>query len=465
MPTVVSVVVVTSLLGGLSTKLAVHALDESGFARNRVSAVHAAEAGINEAIRQLSSTSGATWCGVAPSDATRLPGGGNAPGGQQYSVVVRDTTGTWGTCSVTDPIRLIQATGYSPSAAAPGRATRLMEAQVRLVPEYALPGGGFRFNHALFSNSPSSQIALANNVTVYGDGSGENGHTYTNAHATFVNAVEVHGDVTVQGNVTLANSTRVYGSVHASGSVTMQLGSQVDGNVTAATGSISLANQARVVGYARAGTTISKTGSASILGGEFPNSPTAPQPTQYLPTFNWNPADPLWPQPILYHADCDAFATYLLLHAAAFSGTHKISTDCVVEFQQQTTVLLAGPTALIADGSFELKHSARFLAAPGVNEPPLWLIALHQGTSGSDSQGISIQNSATISVPVFFYTRNQFNKSNSTSITGQIYAEKVNVSSSYVHTMRLMSPVGFSPASGSGGSGFNVQLLYLREVR
>lgn len=466
--TVLLVAVMVAGLAAVSAQLAASTITRSGGARDSVAAAHAAEAGINHALAALATAAGSTWCGQPAGADTMLPSADGVPSGQQWAVTVSDSAGVAGVCQPTDPVRVIRATGYSPFVGAPGAVRRAMESQVRLVPISATANGAFNFGDAIFANSATDPLTINNSVNIMGDGGGNNADVYSNDDSLFLNSNEVHGDLVVQGDVTLNNSVRVYGSVTARGNITMQNSAQVDGSVTSATGSISLVNSARVNGNATAATTITTTNSSTILGARYSNTPTSPPQQRSLPAFNFNGADAAWPAPVVTHADCAAFNTYLNANINTFKGTHRITSNCETALTNSTEVKVVGKTAIVTDGWIRMRNSSKFTAQGSGYE--LWLISLHAATDASDTRGIAMENSSTVEgMPVFLFARNQVTKGNSVAVTGQIYANKVATANSFTLTFKSLAPPGFTFQPGEGGTstvtGFGTRVLYLREIK
>jgi predicted acyltransferase (DUF342 family) len=464
----VALLAVLAGLGVVATDLAVNTGDASARRRDRVSAAHAAETGVNEALKQMSGSTGALWCGAPASPATKLPGGGGAPGGQQYAVSVTDSDPSDGPCTAADPVRLVEATGYSPSATAPNPATRKMESQVELLPQTAAPSG-YGFDKAIMS---TGGLSMANSTHILGDGTGNNADIYSGANAPIPNSAEIHGDIISQGPVSLVNNVKVYGDVIATGNVSLSNSATVYGNVISATGSVSLTNNVTVTGFVRAATTVSLSNSWSVGGHTsgtcaanwcYANSPSTAPPAESLPDFSWNAADPMWPQPVMSWTSCTAFTTWLTTNKSTFKGTHRISSACGVTLSNTWTITLTGDAAIVTDGWLKFQNSTTFKKTTG--NPKLYLVSLYAPGGSSPDAGIEMANQTDISVPTLFYARNKITKSNNTHVLGQIYADRVGISNSFDLDFRKVAAPGFTTAGGSTTvTGYNTQVVYLREV-
>lgn len=470
--TVMIVMFVLMSFGAVSLTLTSHTVSSSARRRDRVAAVHAAEAGLNEALKQLATPAGATWCGVAASPATVLPGGGGAGvGGQQFAVAVSDSHPADGPCTPTDPTRLIVASGYSPSATAPNPSVRRMQAEVRLLPQAATPTG-FGFDKAILADGP---LTLVNSAAILGDGTGDNADVYSNDSVTISNSTEVHGDIVSQGSVTLGNNVVVWGGIYAAGDVTLSNSARVYGNVVSAAGSATLVHAGNVSGYIRAAGTISlgnnwTVGSTTAPGPCPPDSclagsPSPPPPVETLPDFTWDPSDPAWPQPVTSWSACADFLTWLEANRDDFRGTHRISPSCGLTLSGSTTVTLTGDAAIVTDGWIRFENQTKFVES---GDRKLYLISLYE--PGDPDRGIEFANSTLIEPDTLIYARNKVTKSNSTTISGQIFAEFVEVRNAYTHNFRQVNAPGFTvappppDAPAAPPAGYRTQLLYLREV-
>lgn len=472
--TVMLVTMVVGLLALISAALADRSATFSGQGRNRVLGVHAAEAGVNEALKQMSTASGATWCGVAPGATTRLPGGGNAPSGEQFEVQVSDSNAADGPCTANDPRRLIRSIGYSPSATAAIREQRVMEADVRLVPKIAGPAGA-SFDKAIFSNSIVYDLLIHNSTKIYGNG-GNNADVYANEDIRLRNSDVVHGDVIGQATLIAENQAEVFGDLWVKGDIRLENAVKIHGNVTSATGSITFTNNVTVDGVARAATTISLGNSWSVGGDTttpcgpcYPSSPSSPPPMELLPTFTWNPNDP-WPQPVANYTSCSTFMTYISNNRTNFRGTHRVSSMCGLLFANGWDVTLTGDAAIVADGWFDFNNSSKFLGGKALSLVSLCRPPGQPNACPDPEYGVDMRNSSDFSgVKLFVFANNKVTKRNSTTITGQIYANQVRIDNSFELYFSKVSVPGFSVTSGGGGGaappiGYITQVLYLREI-
>ena len=465
MITTLVVIMIAAALGVTSMTVADHAITRSAKERDRSAALHAAEAGLHSALVALSGSGGSTWCGQSAGPVTVLPVDAGTPGGQQWEATVSDSAGVTGTCAASDPIRVIRANGWSPAYGALGASVRTLEAEVTLVPAGAVAGGGFGFPATVFSASPIVAPTLAASVSVLGDGAGGDGDLVSGASVPLTVGAAIQGSIEAQGAVTLGGAAHV-GSVRATGALSGNGSALVDGAVTSATGPVTLSGSAHVSGDATAADAI--TADIGAIGGvRRADAPTSPPPAQALPAFSFSAGDPGWPAPMSTWSTCSAFASYIASHLGGLRGTHRITQNCTLDLSSAlipSALVVDGNLAIVTDGTIRIRDRVVMRRSGG--SATALLISLHQATSGADTTGVSIEDSATFrNLAMFQFARNQITKSAPGPLTGQCYADRIVLSGSGSLTTRIFSPPGFSFASGSGAlPGFNPRVSVVREV-
>jgi type II secretory pathway pseudopilin PulG len=450
------VMLVVSLVTAAVVLVAVHVGSATGQNRAHTEAVHAAEAGIQETMARLSRADGSTWC--APLNGA-LPGGG-APGGEQYSVTVSDSAGVPGVCSPNDPVRLIDATGYSPSLTAPDPTVRRLEARVQLLPAGAAAGGGYGFPDAIQASAgaPGGILTTPGSLNVVAPAGGPPASAEVTGDLNLSASDRVAGSVVADGAVTLADAAHITGDLTATGDITLSGAAVVDGNVTSTGGAVTLSGSAQVGGTARASGVVTITGSAATAGTVEPNSPSATPAFRPMPAFSFSGASPPWPAPPSAYPDCGAgFPTTL-------SGTLHVTGDCDLASMSLT---VSGPAALVVDGAITIRGTTQFLASGGSSS--LWLIANHPSTGVGDTAGLTIQDAAFFDpqLPVFAFAANVLTKSAPGPLTGALVGGAVTITAPTTLTFVSSSPPGFSFPAGyvaSTSPGFVTQLEAEREL-
>ncbi len=447
---------VVSLVTAAVVLVAIHVGSATGQNRAHTEAVHAAEAGIQEAMARLSRADGSTWC--APLNGS-MPGGG-APGGEQYLVTVSDSGAVPGVCSPTDPQRLIDAAGYSPSLTAPDPTIRRIEARVRLVPDEASAGGGYGFPDAVQASAgaPAGTLVTAGSLDVIEPAAGPLASVEVTGDLNLSASDQVAGNVDVDGAVTFSDAVHITGDLTATGNITLSGAAVVDGDITSTGGTVTLSDSSRVGGVARAAGTVTTSGTATAAGGIEANSPSAAPSFQPMPDFSFSGASPPWPAPLTAVPDCSSGVP------ATLTGTIHVTGDCDLTSRSLT---VSGPAALVVDGAITIGGNTHF-AASG-SSPSLLLIANHTSTGPGDTTGLAIQGTASFDpqLPVFAFAANVLTKSAPGPMTGSLAGGAVAVTAPTPLTFSPASPPGFSFPAGyvaSSGPGFLTQLEAEREL-
>jgi cytoskeletal protein CcmA (bactofilin family) len=485
MVTVMLLVMIAGLLTVVTSKMAVHASQQSGASRSRVAAVHAAEAGVDWAVQQMSLTTGAS-CTWASSPDALLPGDG--PGQPGFTVTVTDSNPVGG-CGddPTDLRRIIRATGRD-SVNGP---VRTVESEIQLAAKYTAGSGAFSFNDAIFSGSPSS-LLVGSGIVLNGQG-GNNADVYTaftgngtssSTRTTLSGAADVRGDFVARGGVTMAGSAQIRGDLWANGNVVLSGGQKVWGDILAR-GSVLVDRGAVVVGNVRATGTITVGGGASIGGTRTPNDASVPvPPARTLPTppADYSGAD--WPKPYRAFATCAAFDAWFHNYGA-WSASLEASTaenranvrgtfyvaesGCTVTPGHTYRVMtLTGDTAIVTRGCLEMKGSAAF-TQPSGSDHKLAFINLKTGSTpcadSGDVRGIKLAGGAWLnSVDLFIFAANEAWITGGVQVRGQIYADVVRIEGGFSLDFRKHDVGGFTSVSTPIHEGFTPKVLYLRQV-
>ena len=426
--------------------LAVHNSNQSAFDRDRVQAIHAAEAGLDNYLSALVTNP------TPPCNSTLDLGSTPV---QHYDVEIL-LYSTWpptgpGECPLLsgEPEGALVTAKGSALGGAEG-AARSMETAVRLTPIY----GGL--NQAIFSND---QLNLQNKLDVNGN-IGNDGDVYTNGNFALQNNTVISGTVYAQGYASI-NQGVVKKDVWANDYVDLRSIS-VLGNVTSSTSSITLQN-AHVYGDAKAGTTIAVGSSSRIDGDRTPNSPSGPPPQVPLPEVPY--VQQKWIDEgytINNFASCALAKAFINLGPP---GNHvvRVSPTCALSWGNNSTVNLRGNMAIITDGSFTTQNRTEW---NGVGDKhTLFIIRPYQSglpcspTPSPYDHSVS-NNTSFNNLQVFVYSQCtiNFGNNNSGGFDGQIIGGQVNVTNQMVLNFKPITVPGFNRI------GFRSDVSYLREI-
>jgi cytoskeletal protein CcmA (bactofilin family) len=414
-------------LAGTWLSLGIHQHESSAFERSREQAVHAAEAGINDAISRLAAD--IQYTGSSTVQTLR-----DETGEYEVSVSAVDPSDPY------DTDRFISATGYAPSKTANQRAVRKVEQQVVLE-----PSDGFQY--ALFA-SPGG-IAAGNNAQVRGD-------IYSAADVTFGNSALVYGDVVSRGTVTTANFSTIAGTIHAK--VDVNVGSSnttVQGNVFAG-GNVTV--NGRVMGDVQAGGTIT-VGTSGFIGGRRVANSTPPDPPLLgQPTFTWNATD------------------YTLAYSWTSGSTFMSHWSANVNSFRYAHRSLGGD-----DNSNKITLDQRWNASGDttiVSNSPIGLARDITNTSGTDinaafvtysvrDPAISLTSQVTVRDPslkiLLFAPNGVIDFSQLKDFHGTVYAKQIRMGQNFTMSRAEFDIPGFD-WDGSSATHFIVKLGTFREV-
>lgn len=364
-----------------------------------------------------------------------------------------------------------------------------------VLPEDPEEGEG---TYAIFASDPERNI-LASGIPVRGAGNSANVYSGLTANGTtsstrteVAGAADIQGDLHARGGVLVTGFGRVRGDVWASGDVVIDGAATVHGDVIA-TGSITLRGFGKILGSAHAGGSISIDGAARISGDatangtithptwgsprqfvggtETPNAgeDVAPAPELDLPTPPVNFDGNGWPEPYRAFATCSEFNAFLnandgsgAANRADFHGTYRILEDgCkVVPGSSSRTVVLTGPSAIVADGCIEMQGSSKFVR-PSQSTAELWLLSLREEggacSGGGDNRGIKLSGGSWLSsVPTFLYARGEVQVTGGVMIWGQIYAREVDLAGGFGLEFKPFKLPCFSGEAISSGGDCSV---------
>lgn len=417
-------------IGGIWTSLATHQYSQSGRERQRDQARNAAEAGINEAMSRLSADGGYSTSALAA-----LPGNTG-----EYEVSVSPLTS-----DPNDARRYIVSTGYAPTKATAGRVTRRIEQQVDLISTND-------FRYALFT-APGG-VAGANNMAVNGD-------VYSADNLTLANRGTVSGSVTSLGTVTTVNNSTIGGDIRAAGNVTINnaattvLGNVYSGGNVAITG--------RVRGNVQAAGTIT---GGTVDGSRAQYSPPPPVPAQTVPTYTWNPTDPVYlaapnlsGHPPARDLSSTEFQQLWAANKTAFHGHYRIvcpPSPCGITLDDKWT--MSGDVTMVSDGPITMSRevlngsgAARTLtvASLAVASPAILM-----------SNNISPPDSIRIAL---FSPNGSVEFQNRKTFSGAVYAKAMTLEQQFTLTFVPVVITGFTWDLASS-THFIIQARVFREV-
>ena len=234
----VSVAFVVLLLATVVVAQSIHSIDSSGYDRERLLSVNAAEAGTNQWYAYLQTTPSLSMsvdpgCDATSGELTLSDTVQSGPSAAAYSAV--------GTFYGADGVTPVSCSTFSDTSfpsyvkvrstgTINGAPNRTLETFVRLTPNY----GGF--GAAILAVNGTT---IANNFTITGN-SGNDGDIYIlNGNFRVTNSMTLSGNIYVpNGTAQFENTSTVKGNVWAHGSVTLQNSATIQGDALSSTGDI-----------------------------------------------------------------------------------------------------------------------------------------------------------------------------------------------------------------------------------
>lgn len=451
---------VVLMLSTIVVAQSIHSLESSGYERQRLTSVNAAEAGTNDWWQYLeSSEMDEIDCDDRVADL------GSAPVESTYTATAtfyRSDGATQIACPLTNadvPAYVkIESTG-----SAEGEAARTMETYAALTPVRT------GFGAAIMAVNGTT---FGNNFQVNGQ-SGNDGDVYIlNGNLVISNSPVIYGNVYVpNGTVTMSNNSDIKGDLWANGTVTISNPAKVTGNAKSTTGNISGSGSVGIDATALGTTTISTVG-----GTRYPGTNPGPVPTQTFPqiTSNTTPFTSAGYSLVTFSGTgttpCTAAYNYIKNTGAgtwATSGLTNIvirivttsGSPCNLSNANNDTVTIRGNLAIISDGGFSFSQRSNW---NGVSAPTKIVHFISTHPAGScTNKNISVGNNTNFDAftNVFFYTPCSATMSNTNVFAGQVLAANVSISNQFLMTYTPVLVPGYGDVSG-----FDQSIAYVREV-
>jgi hypothetical protein len=461
-----SVAFVVLILSTVVVAQSIHSLESSGYDRERLLSINAAEAGTNHWYAYLQTT--------ASLDMAANPGCDSGTGKLTIGDVVQsgpsaaafDSVGTFyaadGTtemnCSTFSDTNYPAFVKVESTGTINGAPARTIETYVRLTPNL----GGFGAA-ILAVNSPSFQ----GNFTVNGN-SGNDGDIYVlNGNLTIQNSMTVYGNLYVPyGSASMDNSAVIKGNLWARDDVEIDNPATVEGAALSSEGDI--AGSGSVNDDATAGGDVDDEN--LTIGGnvtEFVSMPDVP--TQTFPqitssTSSWISAG--YTLVDLSTAtgatDCARAHDWIRNRWASSGITNaliRIDETCTMGPPNNTTYSVRGHLGILSDGGFNLSQRSTWNGTTG-SIKNIHFVSVHSTTCAGTTKDISVGNNTTFNslTNVSFYTPCKATMNNQNAFAGQVLAKDVTIGNNFKMSYKPVLVPGIT-----GVTGFKQDISYIHE--
>lgn len=433
---VVLVLFVAIVVGTTTLQVARHANDATTVDRERVQAVQAAEAGVNQALDRLE-LNGA--CDPGASASQELRDGSEVV--STYRVRIDPEAGT--SCDTLK--RVIEAWGYASTGGA--RAMRHLEVQVQLLPQE-----GFQFT--LFASGSKGIVAVKNTGTIDGDIYAESlDQTQNNVNAD---------KVITPGSIETKDNAVYSGVLWAGGNVTLGQNASVGGSVLAAgstdAGNVVLENGAHVAHDVRAAGSVNLPTGYTIEGSVSEGNPNIPPPPVLeKPAFSWDGAN-YSPAPNVYSTAAE-LEVALEANKDDLQGTYYTNDpNTYVTLPKHAKV--TGPLTIVTTGKVDLGRTMTAVGGP-------WQVVIVAQQTGTAAIDVAQPATFDSGLDVLLYTKGDVNLKNQITMRGSVYADAIQLKNKV--TIERSGSLADSPPPGfdfsqSSAARFTVVPTLWREV-
>jgi hypothetical protein len=461
-----AVAFIVLLLSTVVVSQSLHSLDASGYDRERLLSINAAEAGTNHWYAYLQTTPSLSMAGDPGCDA----------GTGQLSIadVVQsgpspaafDSVGTFYAADGTTPMNCstfsdtnfpsyarVESTGTIN-----GNPSRTIETFVRLTPNY----GGF--GAAILTVNGTT---LANNFTVNGN-TGNDGDIYIlNGNFRVTNGMTLYGNIFVPfGSATIENNTLIKGNLWARDDVIFENPATVEGAALSSEGDIT--GEGFINGDATAGGDVDE--SDLTIGGNITEFVSMPDvPTQTFPQITSDTSSWISAGYTLVDLSTAAGATLCsktrdwIKNRWATSGITnaliRINATCTLSNSNNDVFTLYGHLGILSDGGFNFTQQSSWNGTAG-SIKNLHFVSVYSATCSGTTKDISVGNNTNFNsyTNVFFYTPCRASLSNQNAFAGQVMSRDVAIGNNFKMSYKPVLVPGIT-----GVTGFQQDISYIHE--
>jgi len=462
----VSVAFVVLILTTVVVAQSIHSIDSSGYDRERLLSINAAEAGTNRWYAYLQTTPSLTMaadagCSASTGLLTLSDTVQSGPSTAAYSAVgtfyASDGTTTM-SCSSFSDSNIPSYAKVRSTGTINGSPNRTLETYVRLTPNY----GGF--GAAILAVNGTT---VTNSFTINGN-SGNDGDLYfLNGNFRVTNSMTLSGNIYVpNGTAQIENTSTVKGNVWANGDVTLQNSATIQGDALSSSGNIG--GVGTINDDATAAGTVTTTG--LTIGGIVTQGVTMPAvPTQTFPQITSNTAPWISSGYTLVDLSTASGATLCakardwILNRWSTSGITnaliRIDTNCTFSNNNNDVFSILGNLAILSDGGFNLTQQSNWNGTTG-SIKNIHFISVYSTTCPGSTKDITVSNNTNFNswTNVSFYTPCSASMSNQNAFSGQVLSKDITIGNNFKMNYKPVLVPGIT-----GVTGFKQDISYIHE--
>jgi hypothetical protein len=462
----VSVAFVVLILSTVVVAQSIHSLESSGYDRERLLSVNAAEAGTNQWYAYLQTTPSLSMsvdpgCNAATgtlSIAQTVQSGPSPAAFNAVGTFYASDGATTMNCSTFSDTNYPAFVKVRSTGTINGSPNRTLETYVRLTPSY----GGF--GAAILAVNGTT---IANSFTINGS-SGNDGDIYIlNGNFRVTNSMTLSGNVYVpNGTAQIENTSLVKGNVWANGTVTLQNSATIQGDALSSAGSIT--GVGTINDDATAAGSVVTTN--LTIGGIVTQGVTMPAvPTQTFPQITSSTAAWIASGYTLVDLSTSTGATLCakardwIKNRWSTSGITnaliRINTTCTFTNSNNDVFSIPGHLAILSDGGFNLTQQSNWNGTTGAIKQ-IHFISVYSAAACTGTKDITVSNNTNFNVytNVSFYTPCAATMSNTNAFSGQVLSKDITIGNNFKMNYKPVLVPGIT-----GITGFKQDIAYIHE--
>jgi hypothetical protein len=465
----VSVAFVVLILSTVVVAQSIHSLESSGYDRERLLSVNAAEAGTNQWYAYLQTTPALSMsvdpgCNASTgrlSIAQTVQSGPSPAAFNAVGTFYGSDGATTMNCSTFTDTNFPSFVKVRSTGTINGSPNRTLETYVRLTPNY----GGF--GAAILAVNGTT---VTNSFTINGNSGNDGDMYFLNGNFRVTNSMTLSGNVYVpNGTAQIETTSTVKGNVWAKGNVTLQNSATIQGDALSSNGNIG--GVGTINDDATAAGTVTTTN--LTIGGIVTQGVTMPAvPTQTFPQITSNPAPWIASGYTLVDlstatgTDLCKKARDWILNRWSTSGITNalisINTTCAFANNNNDVFSIPGNLAILSDGGFAFNQQSNWNGTTGTVKHVHFISVYSTTCPGTTPPGkdITVGQNTNFNTytNVSFYTPCAASMSNQNAFSGQVLSKDITIGNNFKMTYKPVLVPGIT-----GITGFKQDIAYIHE--